>query len=109
MQIVLATNIAETAVTIDDVVCVVDSGRVKEKGYDPFTAVGTLQSAWISRASEQQRAGRAGRTQPVQPCFAALVVYQSNVWALPGDQQLPSTPRLHLHVVACELLLCWLP
>lgn len=66
-QIVLATNIAETAVTIDDVVCVVDSGRVKEKGYDPFTAVGTLQSAWISRASEQQRAGRAGRTQPVQP------------------------------------------
>ena len=66
VQIVLATNIAETAVTIDDVVCVVDSGRVKEKGYDPFTAVGTLQASWISRASEQQRAGRAGRTQPVR-------------------------------------------
>ena len=71
-QIVLATNIAETAVTIDDVVCVVDSGRVKEKGYDPFTAVGTLQASWISRASEQQRAGRAGRTQPVGPPHADL-------------------------------------
>ena len=35
-QIVLATNIAETAVTIDDIVCVINSGRMKEKGYDPY-------------------------------------------------------------------------
>ena len=72
-QIVLATNIAETAVTIDDVVCVVNSGRLKEKNYDPYTAVATLQAAWISRASERQRCGRAGRCQPVggpAPLFA---------------------------------------
>lgn len=37
MQIVLATNIAETAVTIDDIVCVMNSGRMKEKSYDPYT------------------------------------------------------------------------
>ena len=65
MQIVLATNIAETAVTIDDVVCVINSGRLKEKSYDPYTAVGTLQAVWISRASERQRRGRAGRCRPV--------------------------------------------
>lgn len=63
-KIVLSTNIAETAITIDDVVYVVDSGRVKEKSYDPYSNVSTLQTAWISRASSKQREGRAGRCQP---------------------------------------------
>jgi ATP-dependent RNA helicase DHX36 len=63
-KIVLATNLAETAITIDDVVYVVDSGRVKEKSYCPHTAVSTLQQAWVSRASAHQRRGRAGRCQP---------------------------------------------
>jgi HrpA-like RNA helicase len=62
--VVLATNIAETAVTIEDVVFVVDSGRLKEKSYDAHTGVSTLQAAWISRASAQQRRGRAGRVRP---------------------------------------------
>lgn len=48
-QIVLATNIAETAITIEDVVCVINSGRLKEKSYDPYTGVSTLQAAWISK------------------------------------------------------------
>jgi len=63
-KVVLATNIAETAVTIEDVVFVVDSGRLKEKSYDAHTGVSTLQAAWISRASAQQRRGRAGRVRP---------------------------------------------
>jgi hypothetical protein len=42
-KIVLATNIAETAITIDDVVYVIDSGRMKEKSYDPYSNVSTLQ------------------------------------------------------------------
>lgn len=53
------------AVTIDDIVCVINSGRHKEKSYDPYTNVSTLQSAWISKASERQRRGRAGRCQQV--------------------------------------------
>ncbi|CAE5956729.1 unnamed protein product [Arabidopsis arenosa] len=62
-KIVLATNIAESAVTIDDVVYVIDSGRMKEKSYDPYNDVSTLQSSWVSKANAKQRAGRAGRCQ----------------------------------------------
>lgn len=39
------------------------AGRLKEKSYDPYTGVSTLQAAWVSRASEKQRRGRAGRCQ----------------------------------------------
>ncbi|KAL8160936.1 hypothetical protein V2J09_012425 [Rumex salicifolius] len=63
-KIILSTNIAETAVTIDDVVYVIDSGRLKEKSYDPYSNVSTLQSSWVSKASAKQRAGRSGRCQP---------------------------------------------
>lgn len=42
-KIVLATNIAETAITIDDIVYVIDTGRMKEKSYDPYSNVSTLQ------------------------------------------------------------------
>lgn len=63
-KIVLSTNLAETAVTIDDIVYVIDTGRMKEKSYDPYNNVSTLQSSWISKASAKQREGRAGRCQP---------------------------------------------
>ncbi|KAF8083144.1 hypothetical protein N665_0790s0007 [Sinapis alba] len=63
-KIVLATNIAESAVTIDDVVYVIDSGRMKEKSYDPYNDVSTLESSWVAKANAKQREGRAGRCQP---------------------------------------------
>lgn len=63
-KIILSTNIAETAITIDDVVYVIDCGRMKEKSYDPYNNVSTLHSSWISKASAKQREGRAGRCQP---------------------------------------------
>lgn len=63
-KIILSTNIAETSITIDDVVYVVDSGRMKEKNYDPYNNVCTLQSSWVSKANAKQREGRAGRCQP---------------------------------------------
>lgn len=62
-KIVLSTNIAETSVTIDDVVFVIDSGRCKEKTYDASTNVACLLPAWVSRASAHQRRGRAGRVR----------------------------------------------
>lgn len=62
-KIILATNIAETAITIDGIVCIINTGRVKEKRFDPYAGVSTLQSTWITKASERQRRGRAGRTR----------------------------------------------
>ena len=49
---------------MQDVVFVVNSGRLKEKSHDPYTGVSTLQSQFTSKASEQQRRGRAGRCRP---------------------------------------------
>jgi HrpA-like RNA helicase len=63
-KIILSTNIAETSVTIDDVAFVIDTGRAKEKNYDPHVKTSTLQPMWISKASAKQRRGRAGRTKP---------------------------------------------
>lgn len=65
-KIVVATNVAETSVTIPDVVYVVDGGRVKETQYDADSGLQRLVEAWTSRASARQRRGRAGRTQPGQ-------------------------------------------
>lgn len=63
-KIVLTTNIAETSVTIDDIVHVIDAGMHKEQNYDTRTKVSCLDTVWISRSNVTQRKGRAGRCQP---------------------------------------------
>ncbi|KAI7837808.1 hypothetical protein COHA_008436 [Chlorella ohadii] len=65
---IVATNIAETSVTVDGVVYVVDSGVVKQKEYNPRTGMDSLGVTPISRVQATQRAGRAGRTRPGK-CF----------------------------------------
>lgn len=65
---VVATNIAETSLTIDGIVYVVDPGFSKQKVYSPRIRVESLLVSPISKASAQQRAGRAGRTRPGK-CF----------------------------------------
>ncbi|KAK1879280.1 ATP-dependent RNA helicase DHX30 [Dissostichus eleginoides] len=65
-KIVLTTNIAETSITIDDIVHVVDTGTHKEQNYDPKTKVSCLDTVWISHSNVTQRKGRAGRCQPGQ-------------------------------------------
>ena len=60
----MATNVAETSVTIPGVAYVVDTGRAKQRLLDPRTGVSTFEVGWVSQASAGQRAGRAGRTQP---------------------------------------------
>ena len=67
-KIVVATNVAETSVTIPDVVYVVDGGRVKETQYDADNGLQKLVEVWTSKASGRQRRGRAGRTQPGEVC-----------------------------------------
>ncbi|XP_010120538.1 PREDICTED: probable ATP-dependent RNA helicase YTHDC2 [Chlamydotis macqueenii] len=63
-KIILSTNIAETSITVNDVVFVIDSGKMKEKSFDALTCVTMLKMVWISKASAIQRKGRAGRCQP---------------------------------------------
>lgn len=63
-KIVLSTNIAETSVTIDDCVFVIDVGQMKEKRFDANRNMESLDLVWVSRANALQRKGRAGRVMP---------------------------------------------
>jgi len=81
-KIVLATNVAETSITIPDVVYVVDGGRCKQRIYDPVNKLSMLAGEWISQASAEQRRGRAGRVRPgvcyrlyPRPLYSALPAY----------------------------------
>jgi hypothetical protein len=62
--IVVATNIAETSITIPGICYVVDSGRQKCRNYHASTGVSSYDVMWISKAAADQRAGRSGRTGP---------------------------------------------
>ena len=63
-KVVVATNVAETSLTIDGIRCVIDSGLARIPRYDPYRGINTLLVEKISRAAADQRAGRAGRTAP---------------------------------------------
>ncbi|TIQ33777.1 MAG: ATP-dependent helicase HrpB [Mesorhizobium sp.] len=63
-KVVLATSIAETSITIDGVRVVIDSGLSRLPRYEPASGLTRLETVRVSRASADQRAGRAGRTQP---------------------------------------------
>eukprot|EP01117_Protostelium_nocturnum_P019989 TRINITY_DN880_c0_g1_i4.p1 TRINITY_DN880_c0_g1~~TRINITY_DN880_c0_g1_i4.p1 ORF type:complete len:979 (-),score=252.58 TRINITY_DN880_c0_g1_i4:309-2840(-) len=67
-KVVLATNIAETSLTIDGIVYVIDPGFCKQKNYNPRTGMESLVVTPVSKASAEQRAGRAGRVSPGK-CF----------------------------------------
>ncbi|WOK97415.1 putative pre-mRNA-splicing factor ATP-dependent RNA helicase DEAH4 [Canna indica] len=63
-RFIVATNIAETSLTVDGIVYVIDSGFVKQRQYNPSTGMYSLDVVQISRVQADQRAGRAGRTRP---------------------------------------------
>src|SRR5690606_33064655 len=63
-KVVLATNIAETSLTIEGVRVVVDAGLARVPRFDPGSGMSRLETRRISRASATQRAGRAGRLEP---------------------------------------------
>lgn len=60
-KVIAATNVAETSITIEDVVAVIDTGRVKETSFDPQASMVKLEEVWASQAACKQRRGRAGR------------------------------------------------
>ena len=63
-KVILSTNVAESSVTIDGVVAVIDSGLARIAGHSPWSGLGTLTTQRVSQAAATQRAGRAGRTRP---------------------------------------------
>jgi len=62
-KIIIATNIAETSITVDDVVYVVDGGRIKVTNFNEDSNLNSLDVQWVSTANARQRRGRAGRVQ----------------------------------------------
>ena len=99
-KVVLATNIAETSLTIEGVDVVVDSGLVREAHFDPTTGMSGLHTVRISNASSVQRAGRAGRLGPGK-CY--------RLWSADQQQQLaahaaPEMLKADLAPLALQLL-----
>lgn len=90
--IVLATNVAETSLTIPNIRYVFDCGRAKEKSYETTTGVQSFNIDWISKANAEQRRGRAGRTGPGH-CYRlySSAVYENHFveHALPEIQRTP--------------------
>lgn len=63
-KVLLSTNIAETSLTLNDVVYVIDGGRENEMQYDAVRRTSALVETWVAQASAQQRRGRAGNRRP---------------------------------------------
>lgn len=99
-KIIISTNIAETSVTIDDVVYVIDSGRMKEKRYDATKSMESLEDAWVSRANALQRKGRAGRVAS-GVCFHLFTshCFQHHL----SEQQLPEIQRVPLEQLCLRI------
>uniref|UniRef100_A0AAR2JMS0 Putative ATP-dependent RNA helicase DHX57 n=1 Tax=Pygocentrus nattereri TaxID=42514 RepID=A0AAR2JMS0_PYGNA len=99
-KIIISTNIAETSVTIDDVVYVIDSGRMKEKRYDASRSMESLEDVWVSRANALQRKGRAGRVAS-GVCFH-LFTSHCFIHHL-SQQQLPEIQRIPLEQLCLRI------
>ena len=105
-KVILATNIAETSITVDDVTHVVDCGWHKEMRFDAVSNVSSLQEVMISKAAAQQRAGRAGRTSPGH----AWRVYTSelfegqymDLYAIPEIRRVP-LEEVVLHILLLQM------
>ena len=76
-KIVISTNLAETSITIDDCVFVIDVGRMKEKRFDPNKNMESLDTVWVSQANALQRKGRAGRVM-AGFCFHLYTQFRYN-------------------------------
>lgn len=94
-KVVVATNVAETSITIDDIVAVIDSGRVKETSFDPQNNMRKLEETWASRAACKQRRGRAGRVQAGK-CYK---LYTRNL-----EMQMAERPEPEIRRVPLEQL-----
>ena len=99
-KVILATNVAETSVTIEGVTGVIDSGLARIAGHSPWTGLPTLTVGKVAQSSAVQRAGRAGRTAP----GVALRLYTKHDLASRPAHLAPEVQRLDLAETALGLL-----
>ena len=98
-KIILSTNVAETSITIDGVVAVIDSGLARIASHSPWSGLPLLNVGRISQAAAAQRAGRAGRTRPGR----CLRLYTAQDFAARPAHETPEVQRLDLAEPALEL------
>ena len=98
-KVIVSTNIAEASVTIDGINFVIDCGFAKLRAYNPNTGIETLTATPISKASAQQRAGRAGRTKPGK-CFR---LYTEKAYEDMNAATVPEIQRSNLAPVVLQL------
>ena len=102
-KIILATNIAETGITIPDVTCVIDTGKHKEMRFDERRQLSRLIEVFISRANAKQRRGRAGRVQNGL-CFHLFTKHRHDNIIL--EEQTPEMLRLSLQDLVLRVRIC---
>ena len=95
----MATNIAETSITIDGIVYVIDPGLVKQKEFNPRTGIESLLAVPCSKASANQRAGRAGRVGPGK-CFRLYTQ-----WTYDNELEDTTTPEIQRANLASTVLM----
>ena len=91
-KVIVTTNVAETSITIEDIVVVIDTGRVKETSFDSHSNMVKLQEVWASRAACKQRRGRAGRVRAGQ-CYK---LFTRNAEAKMAERADPEIKRVPL-------------
>ncbi|KAG8906193.1 hypothetical protein FRB99_007409 [Tulasnella sp. 403] len=99
-KIVIATNIAETGITIPDVTCVIDTGKHRETRFDEKRQISRLEEAFIARSNAAQRRGRAGRVQKGL-CYHLFTKYRHDNIML--EHPLPEMTRLSLSDLALRI------
>ncbi|RIA95786.1 pre-mRNA splicing factor [Glomus cerebriforme] len=98
-KVIVATNIAEASITVEGIVYVIDCGFVKLRAYNPKTGMESLTVVEISKASAQQRAGRAGRVMPGK----AYRLYTEDSFYRLRDTSIPEIQRSNLAQVVLHL------
>ncbi|CAO2655241.1 Nn.00g103050.m01.CDS01 [Neocucurbitaria sp. VM-36] len=98
-KVIAATNVAETSITIEDIVAVIDTGRVKETSYDPQNNMVRLAETWASRAACKQRRGRAGRVRAGE-CYK---LYTRNAEAKMMERPDPEIRRVPLEQMCLSI------
>ncbi|PYH40126.1 putative ATP dependent RNA helicase [Aspergillus saccharolyticus JOP 1030-1] len=102
-KIVIATNIAETGITIPDITAVIDAGKEKTMRFDERRQLSRLVETFISRANAKQRRGRAGRVQD-GICFHMFTKYRHD--KVLAEQQTPEMLRLSLQDLVLRVKIC---